>query len=443
MGCAAASAAKSAGARAENTVIAGDFGQHCAWIVCTKQDIYQRQYAAIPMNLQVLPCPDPSQSQYGIYGVGTKFTGTNAFGRPEITTIVECVYPEKVVFQSGAVFIRYTCRKLGDGKVLLSASMEGPKMYLFQRHMVEQVGRMTRFIEGNVETILKDAPLNSELPEGKEAGFSGTSGNGSWSERMKNQDVLPGEPPSYWVTGDKPTWDKIDVTEEAQSTFQGLIDGTWKPTSTRDRSGEMPSGLVVKKVQRIEAPALWNCFRNKRSEINEKRHTITPISLLDGDGNLETGVVKTCSVVSSASHLMGPCWDQVNEHYLFHGTSPAGAIGIVREGFDLSRAGSVTGAMFGPGAYFAECASKADEYAVEDELSGFCALLVCRVACGQLHRTTRALDKALVENSEFKAKHHGVLGDREAKVGTYREFVVFEQEQVYPEYIVIYERRFS
>jgi hypothetical protein len=35
-----------------------------------------------------------------------------------------------------------------------------------------------------------------------------------------------------------------------------------------------------------------------------------------------------------------------------------------------------------------------------------------------------------------------VLGDREAEVGTYREFVVFDQAQIYPEYIVIYSRSF-
>merc|ERR1712050_230984 len=32
------------------------------------------------------------------------------------------------------------------------------------------------------------------------------------------------------------------------------------------------------------------------------------------------------------------------------------------------------------------------------------------------------------------------MGDREKSVGTYREFVVYEKDQVYPEYCVLYER---
>jgi len=33
-----------------------------------------------------------------------------------------------------------------------------------------------------------------------------------------------------------------------------------------------------------------------------------------------------------------------------------------------------------------------------------------------------------------------VLGDRKASVGTYREFVVYGDDQVYPEYLVLYSR---
>ncbi|CAE7744606.1 Tiparp, partial [Symbiodinium sp. CCMP2456] len=36
-----------------------------------------------------------------------------------------------------------------------------------------------------------------------------------------------------------------------------------------------------------------------------------------------------------------------------------------------------------------------------------------------------------------------VVGDRESKVGTYREFIFFDERQVYPEYAVIYRRQYE
>ena len=40
-------------------------------------------------------------------------------------------------------------------------------------------------------------------------------------------------------------------------------------------------------------------------------------------------------------------------------------------------------------------------------------------------------------NSE---NYDSVLGDRQASVGTYREFVVYDQYRVYPEYMIMYSR---
>ncbi|CAE7830375.1 unnamed protein product [Symbiodinium sp. CCMP2592] len=39
--------------------------------------------------------------------------------------------------------------------------------------------------------------------------------------------------------------------------------------------------------------------------------------------------------------------------------------------------------------------------------------------------------------------NHCICGDREAKVGTYREFVFFDEEKVYPEYAIIYRRQYD
>ncbi|OLQ15546.1 hypothetical protein AK812_SmicGene200 [Symbiodinium microadriaticum] len=82
-----------------------------------------------------------------------------------------------------------------------------------------------------------------------------------------------------------------------------------------------------------------------------------------------------------------------------------------------------------------ECSSKADEYSTDGEgiYEGVFAMILCRVACGELLRmlsATAGPDSRAVE----QALAGKVLGDREASVGTYREFVVFDSTQIYPEY---------
>lgn len=119
-----------------------------------------------------------------------------------------------------------------------------------------------------------------------------------------------------------------------------------------------------------------------------------------------------------------------------------GGDSISTDGFRIAFAGSRAGTYFGRGCYFAECSSKADEYAKEGEhiLAGVYALLLCRVTCGSVFRTDRPDDKAIdaaLDSSEYDS----VLGDREASVGTYREFVVYDEELAYPEFVVLYERK--
>ena len=47
--------------------------------------------------------------------------------------------------------------------------------------------------------------------------------------------------------------------------------------------------------------------------------------------------------------------------------------------------------------------------------------------------------EALVQDIQ-QGLHDSILGDREKARGTYREFIVFDNNQVYPEYIIIYKR---
>jgi len=142
-------------------------------------------------------------------------------------------------------------------------------------------------------------------------------------------------------------------------------------------------------------------------------------------------------------HPDEPVDHSVNEYWMWHGTSTAGVTGITDTDFDIGRAGSARGTLYGRGLYFAESCLKADEYAVEDHRK-YCPMLLCRVMLGRIFYCDEQYpDTNRLESSCTKSGgYHCVLGDREKARGTFREFIVFDNYQVYPEYIVWYKRAY-
>merc|ERR1719482_304305 len=131
------------------------------------------------------------------------------------------------------------------------------------------------------------------------------------------------------------------------------------------------------------------------------------------------------------------------EALLAHGTNPSSAMGILKSGFVLNHAGKSTGTMFGYGVYLAECVSKSDEYARDDNggtYPGLMAMLVCRTLVGKPYTVQDAGDHIAAAKA---AGCDCVLGDRESKVGTYREFIFWDERQILPEYTVIYRRQYD
>jgi len=97
--------------------------------------------------------------------------------------------------------------------------------------------------------------------------------------------------------------------------------------------------------------------------------------------------------------------------------------------------------MYGPGVYLSESSTKADEYA-HDEPGGYYdgvfALLLCRACLGHFYYTTERDEKARqkVVSGDFDS----TCGDRLKSAKTYREFVIYDADQLYPEYVVLYSR---
>jgi len=239
--------------------------------------------------------------------------------------------------------------------------------------------------------------------------------------------------PSYWKTQKvlslKQQYGIVSCTMAEKNAMQDVFDTTFKRVLTRDRvyeyqlkvSEEMPYRLQIIHMFRSEHSELYRRYAERRSAYKGG----TPMR---------------------AKTLEAPRGQAVNgrllegEALLAHGTNPSSAMAILKNGFSLSAAGKSTGTMFGYGIYLAECVSKSDEYARDDNggtYPGLLAMLMCRSLIGNPYVVQDAGDYIP------EAKSQGmdcVCGDRESKVGTYREFIFFDERQVLPEYTVIYKR---
>lgn len=243
--------------------------------------------------------------------------------------------------------------------------------------------------------------------------------------------------PPYWENKECAAHfdERYGVPKKVMRQVQTLVDRTWKATATRDRSGKVPLGLEVMSVQRVEDRRMWaNYVRMKRDILAKRNGRCAPPAGQDGSNNVKT-------LIPDNNAFQAVVDSHLNEFYLLHGTSPEGAMGISEDGFRLDLAGTNAGSMFGKGAYFAESSTKADEYAKEGKgiYRTIYAMLMCRVTCGQMYRMFHR-DDALVQRVMNSGQYDSVLGDREASVGTYREFVVFRERQIYPEYVILYKR---
>jgi len=237
--------------------------------------------------------------------------------------------------------------------------------------------------------------------------------------------------PDYWENAHGTDFSSIvPVPARHLACFQELFDKTHLKLWTRDRGKDkVPRGYVVTAAYRNENCQLW------------RRHTICRSALLHGMP-VEPMDVKTTTVLSKwGDGVVESLQPRCNEWYLFHGTSVHAAASICKAGFKMSFAGSHTGSLYGRGTYFAESVTKSDEYSQASGPDGHYTVLLCRVLGGHVKYTdeTEPDPEALV-SACIEGPFNCVLGDREKCKGTFREFVAFDSEGLYPEYIIHYMR---
>mmetsp|Transcript_49931 Transcript_49931/g.116580 ORF Transcript_49931/g.116580 Transcript_49931/m.116580 type:complete len:411 (-) Transcript_49931:271-1503(-) len=247
--------------------------------------------------------------------------------------------------------------------------------------------------------------------------------------------------PALWKgPRDDPNWvQQYDVTDNDHFlALDELVHKTYKKVWTRDRkktgSDKVPSSFELVKAKRCENLKDWKRYYYRRHQI---AHACS---------NKET-FLKRPVLTSQARELVklqkvrGYC----NEWLLFHGTSPEAAKSILSGSgdFTISLAGSATGTLYGRGTYFAESITKADEYAKADE-DGLCCVLVCKIAAGcVLYNDEVEPDADKLQSQCISGEYHSILGDREKCRKTFKEFVIFDADQVYVEYALFYRRKYS
>jgi hypothetical protein len=223
---------------------------------------------------------------------------------------------------------------------------------------------------------------------------------------------------------------------ERISQIQRLVDHCYVGKSTRDRKGNhLPTRLQVEEVVQIQHIDNW-----KRYESNFIR---VVGSLCPDDRSLWAEKIDpdllTCALANELDVLPLIQHEQT-ERWVFHGTTIKGLDGIVEDDFDIEKSGSNGGTLYGSGIYTAECSSKADEY-TEENSKGLRALLLCRATLGRiLYVDDKHVDKIAVTRQRDARYCHTIVGDRLKANGTFREFVLSDRNQVYPEFIIFYRR---
>lgn len=265
----------------------------------------------------------------------------------------------------------------------------------------------------------------------------------------------------------------VTVSPKTQQAVCQLVASTWKSHLVGHGSDAQGLGgytsLKVHKVERVENLYLWKTYAAKRADmcLEASKNTMKPV-----------GELSNSQPVSTAGSMLDDALiPEINECYLFHGTETSALSGITAQGIDHRL--SSARVLFGRGTYFAESSSKADQYAGDVPIhSGLficlracldvdvyftdpknsrtqvgkpLVMLLCRVLLGNVHICLNPQDFSrppCMTCNDDKCKQHYRFHDSVIGVNrtpaqrlNFREFVIYDRVQCYPEYIIHYTRQ--
>jgi len=284
----------------------------------------------------------------------------------------------------------------------------------------------------------------------------------SWAPEANS---MRSDVPAYWANsrdyGEKEFDEMVYVPTDQHEVFEKLLKDTYVARCTQDRpcpkntggcgkvpggcpcnrpGGDpgLPTGYIVRRVIRVEESDMFEGYKKKRDEIKASRSEAT------GDDSCQpfSPPLMTNEAASRHPEVFEKLDESINECYLWHGSNIQAVMSIAQNDFKMDLSGTGVGSMYGLGAYFAEACTKADEYA-HDEPGGYYEeifpLLLCRICMGKFYYTEKKGDQEGA-NKQKTGEVDSVMGDRAKAANTFRELVVFDKDQIYPEYILFVTR---
>jgi hypothetical protein len=233
---------------------------------------------------------------------------------------------------------------------------------------------------------------------------------------------------------------QVQLHDSDLALFQKLFDQTFVQKYTRDRrGGRVPDSLQVVRGWRCQNLQNWAEYQDKKESI---LRNLQQTDGLSGRGGYMWTDAKPEGVLPEIDARFALDAD-VNERFLFHGTSAVAAGLITKGDFRIDKAGSNAGTLYGRGIYLAESCAKSDEYTTPDD-DDLRYLLIVRSCLGRMLYTAEASpDVDQLVNSCVSGLYDSVLGDREKCRGTFKEIMVYDDTQAYPEYIIVYRRAYQ
>jgi len=258
----------------------------------------------------------------------------------------------------------------------------------------------------------------------------------------------PVEPPQHWdlssmvsASGQKSGAVRVPLQPSERSVAQAVIDLTFYRTERKDPPSALaPLGLELVDALRLQNSRAWAAYIEKQSQIQAdlKNYDLTPKQLSDP------------TLVAQVSSMGAELDTTANAAWLFHGISAKAAQDAASvSSFDISLSGfEESGGLYGRGIYFTEHCDKIDKQAGDGggPHGDLQCMLLCRVALGNALTDSDILPdvSTLVAKCTGGGPYQSILGDRSERCpGTTRQFVVYDKDQVYPEFLLFYKRIYS
>ncbi|CAG5134102.1 unnamed protein product, partial [Candidula unifasciata] len=240
-------------------------------------------------------------------------------------------------------------------------------------------------------------------------------------------------PLSYWAHKNSRDVILEDATA-TKATLIGIVKSTWDPTvvgAGQDAAHLKHSAVEITEVKRVENASVFHSYSNKKLEFEKRGRPCPSIGKISQD---------------LANFKKGERNPAVNEYYLFHGTKDA--LSIAKTGFQTRFADP--GNLYGKGIYFTDSFEKADMYSDDKHnrtpLGTELTVIMARVLLGRASKCSKEDAKKLTRPPCLQ--HAGICTcgplQRYDSVESihllFREFVVYNGNQCYPEYIITYKR---